>query len=279
MHIFLKKVHSSSCFFHSFHRFSSINSINASKDYYKTLGLTNKSTIPEIKKSFYQLAKKYHPDINKGSDEKFKEINEAYEILGDENKRKEYDELRRVGQTDPSNRQQNPYYSQNPYGNSANQYNYHSNSTNNAANQQRYYYYEVKTDKGTYKKSFKQEGPFQNKHYQRRDMGLNEEIIQEFMKTFYEGKMNPNQQHQQQNKAKTHYSNQENWARNEDFMRQQGFRKDPFTYDYEDYKAYESRKEEELKRQREYEKLQREKQVMIYIFFGKDENSTIRRNL
>ena len=96
-------------------------------------------------------------------------------------------------------------------------------------------------------------------------MNLNEEIIQEFMKAFYEGRMNPNQQQGPQ-KQKMNYSNnnQNNYARGEDFMRQQGFRKDPFSHEYEDYKAYESRKEEELKRQREYERLQKEKQASFF---------------
>lgn len=258
MHLFLKKLHSHSLFFSNLRSFAAFNSINSSKDYYKILGITKTANTSEIKKTFYSLAKKYHPDVNKGNEEKFKEINEAYEILGDENKRREYDDLRKMTQSEGIRQQQyqNPYYGQNPYGNAANQYN-----NNNNANQQRYYYYEVKTDRGTYKKSFKQEGPFPNKNT-RRDMNLNEEIIQEFMKTFYEGRMNPNQQQGPQ-KQKMNYSNnnQNNYARAEDFMRQQGFRKDPFSHEYEDYKAYESRKEEELKRQREYERLQKEKQA------------------
>ncbi|HEY5125673.1 MAG TPA: DnaJ C-terminal domain-containing protein [Ignavibacteria bacterium] len=66
------------------------------KDYYKILGVEKKSSGDEIKKAFRKLAIKYHPDKNKGSkasEEKFKEINEAYEVLGDKEKRKKYDEL------------------------------------------------------------------------------------------------------------------------------------------------------------------------------------------
>jgi curved DNA-binding protein len=64
------------------------------KDYYKILGVDRNSSNDEIKKAYRKLAKKYHPDLNpddKGAQEKFKDINEAYEVLGDENKRKKYD--------------------------------------------------------------------------------------------------------------------------------------------------------------------------------------------
>lgn len=64
------------------------------KDYYKILEVDKKSSQDEIKKSYRRLAKKYHPDLqpdDKNAQEKFKEINEAYEVLGDEEKRKQYD--------------------------------------------------------------------------------------------------------------------------------------------------------------------------------------------
>lgn len=65
------------------------------KDYYKTLGVDRKATPDDIKKAFRALARKYHPDINKdkGAEAKFKEINEANDVLGDAEKRKAYDEL------------------------------------------------------------------------------------------------------------------------------------------------------------------------------------------
>lgn len=65
----------------------------AQKDYYKILGVSKNSSAKEIKKSYYQLAKKYHPDTNKDPDasKKFQEVSEAYEILSDDTKRKEYD--------------------------------------------------------------------------------------------------------------------------------------------------------------------------------------------
>ena len=66
------------------------------KDYYKVLGVTRGASAEEIKKAFRKLARKYHPDVNPGdkkAEEKFKEINEAYEVLSDADKRKKYDTL------------------------------------------------------------------------------------------------------------------------------------------------------------------------------------------
>jgi molecular chaperone DnaJ len=66
----------------------------ATKDYYKTLGVGKEASQEEIKKSYRKLARKHHPDLNAGnkpSEEKFKEISEAYAILSDEKKRAEYD--------------------------------------------------------------------------------------------------------------------------------------------------------------------------------------------
>lgn len=64
------------------------------KDYYKILGVDKDTSSEDIKKSYRKLAKKYHPDLNPDDEiaqEKFKEINEAYEVLGDKEKRKQYD--------------------------------------------------------------------------------------------------------------------------------------------------------------------------------------------
>ncbi len=66
------------------------------KDYYETLGVPRTAGNEEIKKSFRKLAREYHPDVakdKKKAEEKFKEINEAYEVLSDPAKRKKYDEL------------------------------------------------------------------------------------------------------------------------------------------------------------------------------------------
>ncbi len=66
-------------------------------DYYKVLGLTSSATDKEITRAYRKLAKQYHPDTHPGSEERFKEISGAYDVLGDEAKRREYDEVRRLG--------------------------------------------------------------------------------------------------------------------------------------------------------------------------------------
>ena len=67
------------------------------KDYYKTLGIEKSASKDDIKKAFRKAAQKYHPDKPEGDEAKFKEINEAYTILSDDNKRAQYDQFGSAG--------------------------------------------------------------------------------------------------------------------------------------------------------------------------------------
>jgi len=70
------------------------------RDFYEILGVDRKASLTEIKKSYRKLARKYHPDLNPGdktAEQKFKEINQAYEVLSDAEKRKKYDQFGSMG--------------------------------------------------------------------------------------------------------------------------------------------------------------------------------------
>lgn len=69
------------------------------KDYYKTLGVAHDADLKAVKTAYRKLARKYHPDVSTETDaaERFKEVAEAYEVLGDDKKRAEYDEVRKYG--------------------------------------------------------------------------------------------------------------------------------------------------------------------------------------
>ncbi|MEZ5180159.1 MAG: DnaJ domain-containing protein [Acidimicrobiales bacterium] len=70
------------------------------KDYYAVLGVTEKADAKEITRAYRKLAREFHPDANPGdaaAEERFKEISAAYDVVGDAEKRKEYDEARALG--------------------------------------------------------------------------------------------------------------------------------------------------------------------------------------
>jgi len=71
----------------------------AAKDFYQVLGVPDSATQDEVKKAYRRLAKRYHPDANQNdpkSADRFKEISEAYQVIGDAEKRKQYDDMRRL---------------------------------------------------------------------------------------------------------------------------------------------------------------------------------------
>src|SRR5437763_6269657 len=67
------------------------------KDYYKVLGVPETATDKEIRRAYRKLAKEHHPDSNPGHEDRFKEVSAAYDVLSDGEKRKAYDEVRRLG--------------------------------------------------------------------------------------------------------------------------------------------------------------------------------------
>src|SRR5437660_5288493 len=67
------------------------------KDYSKVLGVPEKATDKDIRRVYRKLAKEHHPDAHPGSEDRFKEISAAYDVLSDPEKRKAYDEVRRLG--------------------------------------------------------------------------------------------------------------------------------------------------------------------------------------
>jgi curved DNA-binding protein len=125
--------------------FFSISKFDRRKDYYKTLGVTRTANEAEIKKAFRGLAKKYHPDVAKGNEAKFKEINEAYTVLSDKDVRKEYDGEAQSSSSNPGSAysSSSTYSGANSYssGQGFGGYNRGSSSTGQRQQQQQYQQY------------------------------------------------------------------------------------------------------------------------------------------
>lgn len=152
------------------------------KDYYEILGVQKTATGDEIKKAYRNLAFKYHPDRNAGNkeaEERFKQITEAYDVLGDEKKRHEYD---RYGFQDNSyadyGRSYQNGYNSSTYENSAYQteeafWDWFNNNTGNQSNNRQYY----QSSYSNYKR---------NKNYTKFDITINFllKIFQIFMGFF-----------------------------------------------------------------------------------------------
>ena len=106
--------------FHS----SSIGCTQRKKDYYKILGVQRNASHADIKKAYFTMAKKYHPDVNKefGSDVKFKEVAEAYEVLEKPDKRGLYDRFGNAGVDENMDMEEG--FGENPFAEFYNEFNY-----------------------------------------------------------------------------------------------------------------------------------------------------------
>jgi len=194
-----------------------VQEFDIKKNYYSTLGVQQNSSASDIKKAFYKLAKQYHPDVNKGAEAKFKEINEAYEVLGDASKKRNYDDMRKASTTSSSSSS----YSSNPYGSSSYSntsrsgqsggYNPYANQSQ--GNTQGGYAYKDKNGHNYYAHT----GNQQSGYYQ-----YDEEMRKNFFKNFY----NEQSKHfdeqmkynQQKYGSKTASSNTQNAKNYEDFF-------------------------------------------------------------
>lgn len=87
-------------------------------DYYKKIGVSAGASEAEIKKEYYKLAQKYHPDKNEGkTTERFKEISNAYQVLSDSSRRKQYDSLRQGSSPGGNPRSHSSKAASNPFSN------------------------------------------------------------------------------------------------------------------------------------------------------------------
>lgn len=133
-------------------------------DYYSVLGISKTATQEEIKKAYRNLAFKYHPDRNPGdkdAEEKFKKISEAYNVLGDEKKRADYD---RFGSASSGYNAENSYYQNSyqnyyqqqsysdPFGSEDSFWQWFNNSAGQNSQRNTNYYYEYRNPEKSYSK-------------------------------------------------------------------------------------------------------------------------------
>jgi curved DNA-binding protein CbpA len=151
------------------------------KDYYKILGVDQNASEKQIKVAYFQLAKRYHPDVNKGkTTDEFKEMTNAYDILSDANKKKQYDEYRGMFKNQ-STQHQNPYYSSQQ---SQNPYNYDKNTDSSDKTGR----YKTRT---TYSYRDPKTGEFKSKTYEGNYQG--NPFFKDFEDFFKNARTNPNQ--------------------------------------------------------------------------------------
>ena len=126
----------------------SIKAYNPNTNYYKVLGIPENASNTQVKQAFRDFAKKYHPDSQNGNEEKFKEVNEAYQVLSDSSVKQEYDQVRT-----PSPQAQQQYRDSSQYRqSSSNQYRQASGQQSSSNNYRGY-----QPDEGWKNKSFREQ--------------------------------------------------------------------------------------------------------------------------
>jgi len=148
------------------------------KNLYQVLGVLQSASQSEIKSAYYKLAKQYHPDVNKGNEERFKEISSAYETLSATDKRKQYDDNLKYGATSQSS-SASGYSQQSQYKSYQNYYNQRTNE-NEQANAYRHYYNRRAQNQQRYYKQH--QDPYQeySRYYERRNKGPFHEQYSEY---------------------------------------------------------------------------------------------------
>jgi len=268
------------------HRNFAVQQFDVKKDYYKVLGVSQNASQAEIKKAFYKLAKQYHPDVNKGSDVKFKEINEAYEVLGDDSKKRSYDDARRSASSTSSTSgagYSSGSYGQNPYG----QYNQNYYQSGNPY---------TKNSQYSSQQSFYQNKDGKHYYYYYSSTGdakKDEEMMKEYFRNFYSSTMKDFMEAMEKNRQKygaqrgqsysdSYYANNA-WKAFEERMRNAS---NSYTGSYYDNRTYAEKKsqadyrrmqeeiynkqrEEEWRRMEEYNRIRKQKEVQKSLSFVK----------